>query len=59
VSGATVPADSPWTTSWEGTRYCFESEDTLWKFQSDPTAYVTQDGRRNPERRTVYPHEVR
>jgi YHS domain-containing protein len=59
VSGAAVPTDSPWTATWHGNRYCFESEENLWKFQSDPTAYVREDGRPNPERPKVYPHEVR
>jgi YHS domain-containing protein len=59
VSGAWVHTDSPWNTSWHGNRYYFESEQNLWTFQSDPTAYVREDGRANTERQKVRPSEVR
>ena len=59
VSGAQVRTDSPWNASWHGNRYYFESEQNLWKFQSDPTAYVAEDGRVKQERYKVPPHGVR
>jgi len=59
VSGAWVHTDSPWNTSWHGNRYYFESEQNLWAFQSDPTAYIREDGHVNQERYKVGPQGVR
>jgi YHS domain-containing protein len=58
VSGARVHTDSPWNTTWNGHRYYFESEQNLWKFQSEPKTYVTEDGHVNRERLKVGPQGV-
>lgn len=59
VTGADVRTDSAWRTHWNGRWYFFESEESLGKFKSDPTAYVAEDGRRKETRRKLYPHDVR
>jgi YHS domain-containing protein len=60
VSGEQVRTDSGWKTYWRGNWYYFDSEENLRKFESTPTAYVTEDGRLNPERQQkVRPSEVR
>jgi YHS domain-containing protein len=59
VSGAQVRTDAAWKTYWHGNWYYFDSEENLRKFESSPTAYVTEDGRPNPERLKVRPQEVR
>jgi YHS domain-containing protein len=59
VSYAEVQTDSAWKTSWHGDWYYFESEENLRKFESNPTAYVREAGRPNPERYKVRPQDVR
>jgi YHS domain-containing protein len=59
VSQKPVRTDSPWKTRWHGTWYYFDCEEHLRNFESDPTAYVREEGRPTPERLKVYPHEVR
>ena len=58
VSGAPVRSDSAWTSYWHGDWFYFESEDNRRKFDADPTAYVTDDGRAQ-QKRKVTPSEVR
>ena len=50
VSYAQVRTDAAWKTYWKNNWYFFESEENLKKFESNPTAYVTEDGRVQPER---------
>ena len=59
VSDAQVRTDSAWKTYWHGHWYYFDSEENLRSFESDPTVYVRDNGRLNPERRKVYPQDVR
>jgi YHS domain-containing protein len=58
VSHAEVGTDSPWSASWHGNWYYFESQENKMRFEADPDKYVPSDGRARPERRKVYPHEV-
>jgi len=58
VSGEPVRSDSAWKTYWHGNWYYFESEENLEKFESRPTAYVTEDGRVRRERLKVGPQQV-
>lgn len=59
VTGATVRADSAWNTHWQGNWYYFNSEESLRKFRSNPTAYVTEDGRLKNPNGESRPAEVR
>src|SRR6185369_7243910 len=59
VSGEQVRTDSAWKTYWHGNWYYLDSEETGWRFETDPTAYVRENGRANPERQKVRPSEVR
>ena len=60
VDGEQVRTDSAWKTYWHGHWYYFDSEENMRKFESTPTAYVTEDGRLNPERQQkVRPSAVR
>jgi YHS domain-containing protein len=59
VSTAEVRKDGAWSTYWKGNWYYFESAENLRRFEANPASYVGDDGRARPERRKVYPHEVR
>lgn len=58
VTGAEVRTDSPWKTQWNDHWYYFGSEASLRKFESDPAAYVREEGAPKKTRRKVYPHEL-
>jgi YHS domain-containing protein len=58
VSGQDVRPDTGWKTQWKGRWYYFESAENQRRFETNPTAYVIDDSL-TPERRKVYPHEVR
>ena len=45
VSGETVSADSQWQTTHEGRTYYFASEDSLKKFQENPSGYIQAEVR--------------
>ena len=45
VSGATVDADSQWQATHEGRTYYFASEDSMKKFQENPSAYIQAEVR--------------
>ena len=59
VSDAAVRTDAAWKTYWHGKWYYFDYEENLRKFESNPTVYVRDDGRLNPERPKLYPHDLR
>ena len=45
VSGETVAKDQAWSAMYKGNWYFFASEENARKFASNPTAFVTEDGR--------------
>ena len=45
VSGETVGADTPWTATHDGRTYYFASEDSLKKFQENPSGYIQAEVR--------------
>ena len=60
VSGKEVSTGDSWKTRWNGRWYYFESAENMRAFESNPTAYVSGERRRERrERRTITPNEVR
>ena len=59
VSDTKVVTDAAWKTTWQGKWYFFQSEDNLTAFKTNPTAYVTEDGRIKPSRDPVTGADVR
>ncbi|HEX7897985.1 MAG TPA: YHS domain-containing protein [Planctomycetota bacterium] len=45
VSGETVTLDSPWQATHDGKTYYFASEDSMKKFQENPSGYVEAEVR--------------
>ena len=58
VSHVEVHTDSPWSTSWNGNWYYFESQENKMRFEVDPERYVTSESRPRKETRKVYPHQA-
>ena len=45
VSGETVNVDSPWQATHDGRTYYFASEDSMKKFQENPSVYIQAEVR--------------
>lgn len=58
VSHAEVGTDSPWSTSWHGNWYYFESQENKMRFDAAPEKYTYTEAPTRKETRKVYPHQV-